>query len=103
MTEKAKTPIQSEFEALPLEQKISQLMKLEAVTLTETFDYVVRSATKVFEQAGDTIQDFAAKAEAEVKKATSSTTTKTKNAAPKASTAKPKARPAKKPRGKSGE
>lgn len=101
MTEKAKTPIQSEFEALPLDQKISQLMKMEVVTLTESFNYVVQSATKAFEQAGDAIQDFGVKVEAEVKKATSSTTTQTKTAAPKASAPKAKPRAAKKPRGKS--
>ncbi|MGB2752216.1 MAG: hypothetical protein WBC19_09180 [Pyrinomonadaceae bacterium] len=100
MTEKAKTPIQSEFEALPLDQKISQLMKMEVVTLTESFNYVVKSATKAFEQAGDAIQDFGAKVEAEAKKATSSTTSQTKTAAPKATAAKPKARPAKKPSAK---
>lgn len=103
MTEKAKTPIQSEFEALPLDQKISQLMKMEVVTLTESFNYVVKSATKVFEQAGDAIQDLGVKVEAEVKKATSSTTTQTKTAAPKATAAKPKARPAKKPSAKKSE
>ncbi len=103
MTEKAKTPIQSEFEALPLDQKISQLMKMEVVTLTESFNYVVKSATKAFEQAGDAIQDFGAKVESEAKKATSYGKTQTKTAAPKAATPKPKARPVKKPRGKSGE
>ena len=101
MTEKAKTPIQSEFEALPLDQKISQLMKMEAVTLTETFNYVVQSATKAFEQAGDAIQDFGAKVESEAKKATSYAKAQTETAAPKAATPKPKARPAKKPSGKS--
>ena len=32
-----------EFDALPLEKKISQLLELEAVTLSETFNYILNS------------------------------------------------------------
>ncbi len=94
--ETKKDPIQSEFEALPLDQKFASLLKMEAVTITEAFNYVVDNSAKAFEKAGEVINDLGAKFEKEVSKATSSPTDKKAADAPKASTAKPKSRPAKK-------
>ena len=65
----AKDPIQAEFEALPLEKKIANLLKMEVVTLGETFAYVVNSPMKVVEKVGDVIAEFGMKLENEVKKA----------------------------------
>ena len=94
--ETVKDPIQSEFEALPLDQKFASLLKMEAVTITEAFNYVVESSSKAFEKAGEVINDFGAKFEKEARKATESATGKSTASAPKASAAKPKSRPAKK-------
>jgi uncharacterized 2Fe-2S/4Fe-4S cluster protein (DUF4445 family) len=58
-TKKAK--FQEEFEALPLEQKITNLFKLEVVTLSETFDYVAKA-----------VSEFGSKIEKEVRKAAGS-------------------------------
>lgn len=65
----AKHPIQAEFEALPLEKKIANLLKMEVVTLGETFAYVVNSPMKVVEKVGDVIAEFGMKLENEAKKA----------------------------------
>ena len=94
--ETKKDPIQSGFEALPLDQKFASLLKMEAVTITEAFNYVVESSSKAFEKAGEVINDFGAKFEKEARKATESATGKKTASAPKASAAKPKSRPAKK-------
>ena len=59
-----------EFEALPLEKKIARLFKMEAITLGETFSYVVNSPMKVIEKVGDVIAEFGMKIENEAKKAT---------------------------------
>ena len=91
MTEKVKDPIQAEFEALPLDKKIANLMKMEAVTISETFTYVVNSAMKTFEGLGDSIEQFGSKVEREAHKAAEATKAKTMTPA-----AKPKSRPAKK-------
>ena len=94
---KAETPkdrFQEEFKALPLDQKITNLFKMEAVTLSETLGYVADQPMKVVEKIGDVITEFGAKLENEVKKAAASNKKSTDG--PKASTPKPKARPAKK-------
>jgi ferredoxin len=58
-----------EFDALPLEKKIAYLMRMEAVTLGETFSYVVNSPWKVIEKVGDVMAEFGMKIEAEARKA----------------------------------
>jgi hypothetical protein len=68
-----KDPLQAEFEALPLDKKIASLLRMEAVTLGETFNYVVNSSIKAVERAGDVIQDLGSKLENEARKATCST------------------------------
>ena len=65
-----KDPIQAEFESLPLDRKIANLLRMEAVTLSETFDYVVSSSMKAVEKAGDAIQDFGTKLDKEMRRPT---------------------------------
>lgn len=52
-----------EFDALPLDEKISKLLRMEAVTLSETLAYVVQSPLKVVEKMGDVLSDIGAKIE----------------------------------------
>ena len=66
-TERAK--LHAEFDALPLDQKIASLVKMEATTLSETFAYAIESPLKVVERVGDIISEFGEKIEAEAKKA----------------------------------
>jgi ferredoxin len=71
-TETAEIPqdnFQEEFKALPLDKKISQLLRMEAITLGETFSYVINSPFQVLEKVGDLIADFGIKLETEAKKA----------------------------------
>ena len=68
-TETPKDKFQEEFEALPLEKKIASLLRMEAVTLGETFAYVVNSPMKVVEKVGDVIAEFGMKIENEARKA----------------------------------
>ncbi|CAN5548367.1 hypothetical protein BH10ACI2_BH10ACI2_15940 [soil metagenome] len=67
--EAPKDTFQEEFEALPLEKKIARLLKMEAITLGETFSYVVNSPFKVVEKVGDVIAEFGMKIENEARKA----------------------------------
>lgn len=64
-----KAKIVEEFESLPLEQKLANLFRMEAVALGETIEYVVNSPMKVFEKIGDIMADFGRKIESEAKKA----------------------------------
>lgn len=58
-----------EFAELPLEQKISELMKLEAMALGDTFSFIVNSPYKVFEKIGDVMADFGMKMETKARQA----------------------------------
>lgn len=77
MAETTKDKFQSDFEALPLEQKIKTLLRLEAATLTETFNYAVNEPMKVVEKFGEVVADLGRKVEEELKKATASRQNKT--------------------------
>lgn len=72
MAETAKTKFQSEFEALPLEEKLKTLLRLEAATLTETFNFAVNEPMKVVEKFGEVVADIGRKVEEEFKRATKS-------------------------------
>lgn len=87
--ESAKDRFQQEFDALPLEKKIASLFRMEAVTLSETFAYVVKTPLKVVEKVGDIIADFGTKIENEAKKAAQSAGSKTTSG----TTEKPGAKP----------
>ena len=88
--EPAKDRFQEEFEALPLEKKIASLLRMEAVTLGETFAYVVNSPMKVVEKVGDVIAEFGMKIENEARKEARPAETKTDAGKAKKSTPPPK-------------
>jgi len=84
--EKPKEKIIEEFEAMPLEEKLANLFRMEAVALGETLEFVINSPFKVFEKIGDVMAEFGMKIEAEAKKAAGS-----KPAEPAKTSAEPKA------------
>ena len=91
--EPARDKFQAEFEALPLEEKISKLFKMEAVTLGETISYVIDSPMEVFRKVGDVMADFGRKIEEEAKKATRPAEPQAAEPAKKAAGAKTTAKP----------
>jgi hypothetical protein len=66
--ERIKEPLQSEFESLPLDEKLANLFKMEAVTLSEGLAYAVKSSSEVVEKMGDVITDIGSRIETEAKK-----------------------------------
>lgn len=58
-----------EFEELPLEKKVANLLEMEAVTLSETISFVFNSPFKIFEKGMDILAEFGLKLENEAKKA----------------------------------
>jgi ferredoxin len=56
-----------EFDALPLEGKIAQLVELEAVALQETFSFVLNSPYKIGEKVVDLMSQFGLKFDREAK------------------------------------
>lgn len=75
-----KDKFQDEFKGLPLEEKIKLLLKMEAVTLQEAFNYGLKESMKAADRLGDVLTEFSGRIEAEFKKATCSS----QNAPPKA-------------------
>lgn len=97
---KAETPkdrFQAEFEAMPLDKKFASLFRMEAATLTEAFEYVVKSPMKVVEKFGDVITEFGIKLEKEARKATRPAEKYSPPKTPNPKAAKSKSRPARKP------
>ncbi|HQU84365.1 MAG TPA: 2Fe-2S iron-sulfur cluster-binding protein [Pyrinomonadaceae bacterium] len=58
------------FAELPLEEKIAQLVKLEAITLGETFNFILNSPYKIVGLGMDILAQFGLKLEDEAKNAT---------------------------------
>ena len=87
-----KDSFKDEFDALPLEKKIAALMRMEAVTLSETFAYVVNSPMKVVEKVGDVMAEFGMRLEQEAKKARRPTPADPASTSTSESTSEPKAR-----------
>jgi ferredoxin len=58
-----------EFDALPLEKKIAQLVELEMVTLGETFSYVLNSPYQIGEKVVEFLSGFGFKFEKDAKDA----------------------------------
>jgi ferredoxin len=58
-----------EFDALPLEQKISRLMELEAVALGETVSFILNSPYKIGEKVVDFLSGFGFEFEKQAKEA----------------------------------
>jgi ferredoxin len=69
VTEENSEQYRKEFAELPLEQKISELMKLEAIALGDTFSFIVNSPYKIFEKIGDVMADFGIKLENKAREA----------------------------------
>lgn len=80
MTEEKKTEEESEeksqtedyrktFEEMPLEKKIANLVRLEAITLGETFSFIANSPYLIFEKIGDVMAEFGFKLEKDAKAA----------------------------------
>ena len=65
-----KDKFQDEFKELPLEEKIKTLLRMEAVTLQETFSYGLNESMKAADRLGEVLSDFGKKVEAEFQKAT---------------------------------
>lgn len=91
-TEAPKAKFQKEFDDLPLDQKIANLVRMEAVTLSETVSYVMNSPMKVVEKVGDIMSEFGMRLEAEAKKATRPAEAASKSAEPKPRPAKTKSK-----------
>lgn len=58
-----------EFDALPLEKKIAQLVELEMVALGETFNFILNSPYKIGEKVVDFLSEFGFKIDKETKEA----------------------------------
>jgi ferredoxin len=58
-----------QFAELPLDQKISELVKLEALALGETVSYIINSPFAIFEKVGDVMAGFGMKLEKQAKEA----------------------------------
>lgn len=59
-----------DFEELPLEKKISNLLQLEVITLGETVSFVLNSPSMIFGKFMDVLAEFGLKMEDDAKKAT---------------------------------
>lgn len=67
--EKKHEEFRKEFDALPLEKKISKLVELEAVTLSETLNYVLNSPYTIGGKVVEFLSGFGFKFEKEAKEA----------------------------------
>lgn len=59
-----------EFAELPLEKKIAELVRLEAMALGETFSFVMNSPFKIVDKVMDVMAEFGLKLDKEAKNAT---------------------------------
>jgi len=92
---KATNKFEAEFAALPLEEKIAALFRMESKTLGETLTYIANSSAKAVEKAGDFINEMSSKIEFEVKCATGATAEGKDD--PETSAAKPRSGGSKRP------
>lgn len=58
-----------EFVEMPLEKKIASLVQLEAITLGETFSFIINSPFKILEKVGDVMAEFGMNLEKKAKEA----------------------------------
>jgi ferredoxin len=68
-SEEKKDKFREEFDALPLEKKIANLLRMEGAVLGETISYVINSPFKVFEKAVDVMAEFGINLENKAKEA----------------------------------
>ena len=85
-----KDKFQEEFKELPLEEKIRTLLKMEAVTLQETFSYGLSESMKAADRLGNVLTEFGKKIEAEFKNVTHQDTKKPSAKSTKAGAKKPR-------------
>ncbi len=90
--EKPKDEVQTEeyrkqFEELPLEKKVASLLELEAITLSETFSFVINSPSHIVSKIMDVMAQFGLKLEDDDKKAKRPKEHKAEAKAPTAKTA----------------
>lgn len=64
-----KKQVRKEFEELPLEKKVANLLELEMITLGETISFVINSPYKIFGKVMDVMAEFGLKMDDEAKKA----------------------------------
>lgn len=67
--EKKAKESRKEFEELPLEKKVSQLLELEMITLSETFSFIFNSPYKVLDKVMDVMAEFGLKMDKNSKEA----------------------------------
>ena len=67
--EENKRQMRKEFEELPLEKKVANLLELEAITLSETLSFVINSPFQIFGKIMDVMAEFGLKLEDDAKKA----------------------------------
>jgi ferredoxin len=67
--EKKHEEFRKEFDALPLDKKVSKLMELEMVTLSETFNFILNSPYTIGGKVVDFLSGFGFKFEKEAKEA----------------------------------
>jgi 2Fe-2S ferredoxin len=58
-----------EFEEMPLEKKIAELVRLEAIALGETFSFILNSPSKIVGKVMDVMAEFGLKLDEEAKNA----------------------------------
>ncbi len=92
-----------EFAELPLEKKIANLLQLEAMTLSETFSFVLNSPYKIVGKVFDVLAEFGLKMEEETKNATRPEEHKTAEAAENGSKSKKSEKSEKKSKNKNAE
>lgn len=63
---------EAEFSALPLDEKLASLLRMEAATLGETLTYIANSSANVMEKAGEFINEVGTKIEIGIKRAAKS-------------------------------
>jgi ferredoxin, 2Fe-2S len=67
--EERKKQARKEFEDLPLEKKVANLLELEAITLSETISFVLNSPFAIAGKVMDVMAEFGLKLDDEAKKA----------------------------------
>ncbi len=68
--EAKKETYRKEFEELPLEKKIASLVELEAITLGETFSFIINSPSMIFGKLVSVLAELGLKLEDDAKKQT---------------------------------
>jgi uncharacterized 2Fe-2S/4Fe-4S cluster protein (DUF4445 family) len=65
-----KRKVRKEFEELPLEKKVANLLELEVITLSETFSFILNSPFAIAGKVMDVMAEFGLKMDEDAKKAT---------------------------------